>query len=119
MRSILVKGAAAALLLLVATAVLAQEGIGVLKRYRGDVAIERGGMRLKAVKGTELQRGDRLITGDKAYAYVEMRGTGPLAVGPETEVALDRFAGETKRVTHRAPRLLQGLASYLALNRHR
>jgi hypothetical protein len=51
---------------------------------------------------------------------VEMRGAAPVAIGPETDVALDRFAADEKRVVSRsAPRLLQSLASYFALNRQR
>jgi hypothetical protein len=104
----------------VATSAAAQEAIGVLKRTKGDVAIQRGNVRIQAPKGSELQRGDRIVTSKNGYAYVQMRGAAPLAIGPETEVSLDRFAGDDQRVLHRsAPRLLQGLASYFALNRQR
>jgi hypothetical protein len=114
------KVALAALLVLTATCVAAQDVIGVVKRSKGDVAIERAGVRMQAAKGVELYRGDHLITSKDGYAYVEMRGATPVAVGPETDVALDRFAGNPNRVANRsAPRLLQSLASYFALNRQR
>ena len=114
------KVAVAALLMLAATAVAAQDVIGLVKRTKGDVTIDRQGVRVRAGKGTELYRGDHLITSKDGYAYVEMRGASPLAIGPETDVLLDRFASDEKRTVSRsAPRLLQSLASYLALNRQR
>ena len=107
-------------LALAASMAVAQDTIGQVKRAKGDVVVERAGQTLKAEKGTPLQRGDRVITGKSAYAYVEMRGAAPLAIGPETTVSVDRFRGDDKRIAHRsAPRLLQSLASYLALNRQR
>jgi hypothetical protein len=114
-------GVIMALMLACATAALAaQDSIGAVKRAKGDVVVERAGERIKAEKGTTLYHGDRLITGKGAYAYVEIPGTAPLAVGPETEVSLDRFWADGKLVAkHSAPRLLQGLASYLAVNRQR
>ena len=86
--------ALAALLAVATTCAAAQDVIGLVKRSKGDVTIERHGVRVPAVKGTEIYRGDHLITSRDAYAYVEMRGAAPLAVGPETDVALDRFAGD-------------------------
>jgi hypothetical protein len=114
-------GVIMALMLACATAALAaQDSIGAVKRAKGDVVVERTGERIKAEKGTPLYHGDRLITGKGAYAYVEIPGTAPLAVGPETEVPLDRFAtGGNLMSRLSAPRLVQGLASYLALNRQR
>ena len=114
------QAATALALAIVATSTLAQEAIGILKRSRGDVAVERAGVRVSAMKGMELRRGDRLVTAKGGYAYVELRGTAPLAVGPETQILLDRYAVDEKRLADRsAPRLLQSLASYFALNRHR
>jgi hypothetical protein len=98
----------------------AQDAIGSLKRVKGDVVVQRADQRIKAENGTTLYHGDRLITGKNAYAYVEIAGTAPLAVGSETEVSLDRFASGGKPVARlSAPRLVQGLASFLALNRQR
>jgi hypothetical protein len=110
-----------ALGLALATAnVAAEDTIGLVKRSNGEVIVERGGVTIKAEKGTRLQHGDRLTTGKGAYAYVEMRGATPLAIGPETTVAVDRYVTDDKRVAHRsAPRLLQSLASYFTLNRQR
>jgi hypothetical protein len=105
---------------LFAASVAAQGTIGVVKRSKGEVVVERGDLRVRVVKGTELLRGDRLVTSQDGYAYVQMRGATPIAIGPDTQVTLDRFASDENRVAHRsAPRLLQGIASYLAVNRHR
>lgn len=111
---------ATALTLLAASAHSQQQSIGVVKRIKGEVLVQRAGAQLPVAKGTELRRGDRLLTGRDGYAYIDIHGAAPIAVGPETNVGLDRFVPDEKRVTARsAPRLLQGLASFLALNRHR
>lgn len=101
-------------------AALAEEPIGVIKRSKGDVRIERGGEHLPAGKGTLIQRGDRVITGTSGYASVTMRRTAPITLGPGNDVALDRYAVDEQPVVKRpAPPILQGLASYFAVNRQR
>jgi hypothetical protein len=100
--------------------VAAQDAIGSVQRAEGDVLVQRGGERIKAEKGTILYQGDRLITGKSAYAYVEISGAAPLTVGPETDVSLDRFASGGKNMARLStPGLMEGLASYLAVNRQR
>jgi hypothetical protein len=119
-KTILFGLAAATALAVLAASAYAQQAIGVVKRSKGEVRVQRAGAQLTVAKGTALQRGDRLLTGRDGYAYIDIHGAAPIAVGPETNVALDRFAPDDKRVSQRtAPRLLQSLASYLALNRHR
>jgi hypothetical protein len=111
---------AATALSLLAAAAHAEQSIGVVKRSKGEVLIERAGAQLPVAKGTALQRGDRLLTGRDGYAYIDIHGAAPISIGPETNVGLDRFLPDEKRVTSRsAPRLLQGLASFFTLNRHR
>jgi hypothetical protein len=105
---------------LLALSAYAQQSIGVVKRSKGEVRVERAGSQLPVVKGSALHRGDRLLTGRDGYAYIDIHGTAPIAVGPEMDVSLDRFVRDGNRVTTRSPpRLLQGLASFFALNRHR
>lgn len=100
--------------------VAAEDAIGSVQRAEGDVLVQRGGERIKAEKGTILYQGDRLITGKSAYAYVEISGAAPLTVGPETDVSLDRFASGGKNMARLStPGLMEGLASYLAVNRQR
>jgi hypothetical protein len=98
----------------------AQETIGVVKRSQGHVVVERAGVPIALKQGTEVQRGDRLVTGADGYASINMRRAAVISVGPHTEFALDRFAAEDKPVASRAaPRILQSLASFLAVNRQR
>ena len=99
---------------------LAQEVIGVVKNSKGQVAIERAGVRVSPTRGTEVRKGDRLITGPDSHATITMRRAAPVSVGPENDVALDRYAAEDIPLVKRAaPAILQGLASFLAVNRQR
>jgi hypothetical protein len=112
--------AAATTVALLAASAHAQQAIAVVKRSKGEVLVERGGARVPIGKGTELRRGDRVVTGRDGYAYIDIHGAAPVAVGPEMSVGLDRFVPDDKRVANRAaPRLLQGIASFLTLNRLR
>jgi hypothetical protein len=105
---------------LLAASSLAQEVIGVVKSSKGDVVIERAGVQVTPTRGTEVHRGDRLITGSGSHATVAMRRAAPVSIGPDNNVALDRFAaGEIPVVKRPAPAILQGLASFLAVNRQR
>ena len=110
---------AAALALSATSAFAAPEHIGVLKRTSGQVAIERDGARLAPVPGMELKPGDRLITGPDGYAKVSLRGSTPLSVSPDANVALDRFLPGEPLAQPAQPGLLHRLASFLAVNRHR
>jgi hypothetical protein len=110
----------AGVLAFVGTAAWADEPIGVIKRAKGDVRIERAGEHIAATKGTLIQRGDRVITGPTASASVTMRRTAPITVGPGNDVVLDRYAADEQPTVKRAaPPILQGLASYFAVNRQR
>src|SRR5688500_8543973 len=99
---------------------LADDPIGVIKRPKGEVRIERAGEHIPASNGTLVHRGDRLITGANGHATVTMRRAAPLTLGPGNDVALDRFAAEEHPTVKRpAPPILQGLASFFAVNRQR
>lgn len=103
-----------------ATAAVAQETIGVIKRSHGHVVIQRGTLEMTAKPGTEIERGDRLITGDGGYASISMRRAASLSVGENSAVPLDRYAAEAAPVVRRPPPgILQSLASFLAVNRQR
>lgn len=119
MKLILNVAVAAALGLLTASSV-AEEVIGVIKNSKGQVMIERDGVRMTPVRGSEIHRGDRVITGPDGVATIAMRRAAPVSVGPQNDVTLDRFAaGEVPIVKRPAPAILQGLASFLAVNRQR
>jgi hypothetical protein len=114
------KFAVVTVLALLTTSALAQETIGVIKRSNGHVRIERAGVQATPTAGTELHRGDRLITGPDGHVSVGMRRAAPLSVGPNAVVPLDRYATEERLIVSRpAPAILQGLASFLAVNRQR
>ena len=98
---------------------LSQEAIGVIKRGHGQAVIDRSGTKLPAVRGTQIRKGDRIITGAKGSVDVTMRG-GALSVGPQANVAVDRFAPEdTQSAQSPMPSMLKGLVSWLSVNRSR
>lgn len=112
--------AAATVLALAATASLAEESIGVIKRSYGHVVLERGTDQIVPKAGTEVLKGDRLITGENGYASISMRRAASVSVGANSAVPLDRYAADTAPVVRKpAPRVLQGLASFFAVNRQR
>jgi hypothetical protein len=113
------KLAAATLLGLVATSAIA-ESVGVVKRSHGEVTIERSGAQIAATPGTEILRGDRLATGADGHATIAMYTTAPVSVGPNTDIPVARYAGEQQPVPKkRIPAILEGIASFLAINRQR
>jgi hypothetical protein len=114
------KFAVATVFALFAASSFAQEVIGVVKSSKGHVVIERAGVQVRASRGTEVHKGDRLVTGSGSHATVAMRQAGPVTVGPDNDVSLDRFAASEVPVVKRpAPAILQSLASFLAVNRQR
>ena len=106
-------------LALLATSAIAQESVGVVKRIYGSVVIDRAGEQLTPRAGTELLRGDRLITGADGHASVKLYRAGSLSIGPDTAVAPDRYIPDSQQVKRPAPAILQSLASFLAVNRQR
>jgi hypothetical protein len=115
-----VKVVIAALAAMMGGSVLAAEPIGVLKRSNGDVRIERNGEHLKGARGALLYQGDRVITGANSHASITMRRTAPLTLGPGNDIPVDRYAADDVAVVKKAPpAILQGLASYFAVNRQR
>jgi hypothetical protein len=109
----------ATVLTLFATSAAAQESLGVVKRAQGDVVIDRGGVQVTPKAGTEVLRGDRVITGADGHASVKLYTAGSLSIGPDTAVAPERYIPDNSQVKRPAPAILQGLASFLAVNRQR
>ena len=109
----------ATVLALLAMPAVAQETIGVVKRSTGQVAIERDRVHISAPQGTELLKGDRIITGPDGYANISMRRAVQLNVGPDADILLDRFAAEGPFASKPAPAILKSLASFFAVNRQR
>jgi hypothetical protein len=95
-----------------AFAAASADGIGVVQRSHGSVHIERGGARLPAIAGAELYRGDHILTDTDAYAEIRVRGATPLRIGPNADVAVERFATNEKSAgTSSTPRWLHAIAS--------
>ena len=114
-----IKAALVAILALWATSALSQDAIGVIKRAHGQAAIERAGTKVAAARGTPVRKGDRIVTGAKGNVDITMRG-GALSVGPQANVAVDRFAPEeTHSAQESMPSMLKGLVSWLSVNRSR
>ena len=108
------------LLAMMAVPALAGDAIGVVKRSKGQVLIERGQALLKVAAGGKLFRGDRVQTGADGQISIIMRRGAWLTVGPAANVALDRYAPEAQPVAQRpVPLLLQTIASFLGIHRHR
>ena len=83
---------------LVAVAALAIAGAaaaddaGRLKVLKGAVAIERAGQSLPATVGMRLQEGDVIKTGRDGSAGVTFNDDSLLSIGPDSALAIDRFA---------------------------
>lgn len=96
------------------------DSIGVVQRSRGDVQIERSGTRMSATIGDPIYKGDRVVTDADASVEVRLPGATPLRIGPNANVAVDRFASVERTRTWSVPPLLQGLASlFTGFSRHR
>jgi hypothetical protein len=106
-------------LALAAAPAAAQDWVGIVKRASGEVVIERDGMNLTPTPGTEVMRGDRVITGANGYAQIRLRGAPPVSVSPGADVALDRFIPGTVIAERHEPGLFERLASFFAVNRNR
>ena len=110
----------ASLLALLPASAFAEEVIGVIKRAKGPVMVERAGVKAEVANGAEILRGDRVITGSDGYVSINMRRAAPVTIGPENDLTLDRFAADERPLVKRpAPPILQGLASFFAVNRQR
>ena len=107
----------AAALALAAISAQAQDAIGVVKRSSGQVVIEREGVKLAPSTGTEILRGDRVITGSDGYANIKLHGAGPISVSPDADVGLDRWL--PAQAAANPPGLFQRLTSFIAVNRQR
>ena len=83
---------------LVAVAALAIAGTaaaddaGRVKILKGAVTIERAGQSLPATVGMRLQEGDIVKTGRDGSAGVTFNDDSLLSIGPDSTLAIDRFA---------------------------
>ncbi len=78
--------------LLPAAVVVAADDVGRVKVTKGEVRIERAGQRLAASVGMKLLEGDVIVTGRDGSAGVTFNDDSLLSVGPDSALAIDRFA---------------------------
>ena len=81
--------------LLSAAVAAAADDVGRVKVARGDVHIERAGQVLPVSVGMTLQEGDVIVTGRDGSAGVTFNDDSLLSVGPDSVLAIDRFAFDT------------------------
>jgi hypothetical protein len=87
--------AAGVVLVTFGVAAAAADDVGRVKVVRGQVAIERGSQRLPATVGMNVQEGDVIVTGRDGAAGVTFDDDSLLSVGPDSVLAVDRFAFDT------------------------
>lgn len=78
--------------LLACSAGYAQTVAGVIKNNEGSVEIVRGGKTIPAKVGTKLEPGDILKTSKDSSAGVMLKDETRIALGSNSQVALDKFA---------------------------
>ncbi len=66
--------------------------IGQIKVAKGQVSVERGGQTLPGDAGTRLQAADVLKTGADGSVGITMSDNSLLSAGPNSVLALDRYA---------------------------
>jgi hypothetical protein len=91
MRQRFVVGLALAVLAAAGVATAADE-VGRVKVVKGSVSIERAGARVPATVGMPVQEGDVVVTGRDGSAGVTFNDDSLLSVGPDSTLAIDRFA---------------------------
>jgi len=88
-------GVLAAVAMLATVAVAAADEVGRVKVVRGGVGIERAGRSLPATIGMPLQEGDVVVTGRDGAAGITFHDDSLLSIGPDSRLAIDRFAFDT------------------------
>jgi hypothetical protein len=69
--------------------------VGQIKVMAGSVHLEREGKRLPAEVGMPVRQSDTLITGSDGTAGVTFTDNSLLSVGPNSTLAIDRYAFDT------------------------
>jgi hypothetical protein len=76
-------------------AVVAAQEAGHVKVAKGTVQIERGGQKLPATVGAVVQAGDVVTTGADGSVGITFLDNSLLSAGPNSVLAIDRFAFDT------------------------
>jgi hypothetical protein len=83
-------------LALCAVPALADEYAGVIKTSKGTVNADRAGKQIALAPGVQLQKGDRVVTGNNGYVGITMRDDTLLTLGPGSALSLDAYAFDPK-----------------------
>ena len=70
----------------------AADDVGQIKVAKGTVYIERAKQRVAVTVGTVVQEGDVVVTGPDGSAGITFKDDSLLSVGPDSVLAIDRFA---------------------------
>lgn len=81
----------ASLMLLLAGAACAEEGIGMVKTLKGEVSVVRGRAALSATAGMRLMAEDKVITGENSAVGIAMRDATLLSLGARSATQLNEF----------------------------
>ena len=84
--------AALAAVLVIASAQAAEPPAGMVKTTKGKATIEREGKQSPASTGASLMPSDRVITGADGSVGITLRDETLLAVGPNSNVWLEKYA---------------------------
>ena len=87
---------AALIVALASATALAQTHAGVVKTVRGAVSVERDGKQVAVAPGTQVNQGDRVVTGTDGHVGLTMRDDTLLTLGPRSDLKLDSYAFDAK-----------------------
>jgi hypothetical protein len=79
-------------LALFASVALAAGEAGQLKTVKGSAHVERDGKQIQATQGMTILESDTLVTGDDGSMGVTMTDNCLLSVGPNSTLAIDKYA---------------------------
>ena len=68
------------------------DDVGQIKVAKGAVHLERGGQKMSAAAGAKVRQADVIVTGPGGSVGIVFLDASLLSVGPNTTLAIDRFA---------------------------
>jgi hypothetical protein len=94
---------------------LAEEGpVGLIKNFKGQAAVERGGEMLAAEEGLKLNQGDVIVTGADSAMGIIMRDNSVVSVGPDSRLELTEFVfNPAEKKMSFVSKMAKGTAVYL------
>ena len=92
-----------------------EETIGVFKRVRGDVFIERQAQRIPVSIGTKLRQSDVIVTASDGGAGVILRDNSLFTIGGDSQVSMQKFDFDPGRKRFgMLTRVVRGTMTYLS-----